>query len=129
MKGILAPHKDQNGYVYIRVLKWGKRFLPHALPDTGFGRLCAAMSSAFYRDDNPDQRIISSRRVEEAVETMDFLKRCHEESLSVQTWPVWGKTNWVVFPMGPTGSSTAGMETYPTLREAYYRYHAANDPR
>lgn len=118
MPRILAPHKEQDGWVYARVARceaWFARFLD--------------------LDYSPERRIISSRRVEEAVETMDYLKRCADEDLDVRCWGavfngekekllmndtgLW----WVVWKPSRKKAMPNGS---PTLREAYHRYKNAN---
>lgn len=133
MKPILAPHRIQDGWRYVRVPSSIVSPLgaPRESDEVVFAaRLSLTNSMATpglethlelsYRDDVPGSRIISSRRVEEAVETADFLKLCAEEGLTAQRshvlkqWLVWG------------GQHTAGHEygVGDTLREAYYRYKA-----
>jgi hypothetical protein len=117
MRRILAPHKEQDGWVYVRVSRAPQ-------PDD---------MHVSYNDTAPTRRIIPSRRVEEAVEIADYLKRCAEEGLAA----MYGGDVWVV------GVWCYGMPTYAegfylhksngggaigygdTLREAYHRYHAA----
>lgn len=80
-----------------------------------------------YMDNRPDARIISSRRVEEAVETADYLKRCAEEGLCVThefgEWSV----SMVIRTLGSRVVKVAAEGVGKTLREAYYRYHGAGD--
>jgi hypothetical protein len=82
----------------------------------------ARMMHVSYTDVSDGSRIISSRRVERAVETDDFLRLCAEEGLTVTyygdltTHPCLSR-KWFV---------EAGYQG-DTLREAYYRYHAAAD--
>lgn len=139
MSRILAPHKEQDGWVYVRVkmfdraLKWGSEvyqalFVPGGFPcPTCFAPSHnSRLGSFFYRDDFPNSRVISSRRVEEAVETADYLKRCAEENLSPTMWPGCNnQTRWVVVRQG---GSSLGKMTWPTLREAYHRYKAERQP-
>ena len=126
---ILAPHKEQDGWVYWRVkVTTGKNAAnaPTINPlwlvkkdtlecvkasDIGLG--------VGYSDDTPGSRIISSRRVEEAVETADFLKLLTSEGLYAAYWP---DARWMVADES-IGSGMFGT----TLREAYYRYKAAID--
>jgi len=79
-----------------------------------------------YEEWHPERRLITSRRVERAVETDDFLRLCAEEGLMVQVT----RGRWYVHPFYYTftyanelGEAGEGA----TLREAYYRYHAAAD--
>jgi len=118
---ILAPHHEQDGYAYYRLpnSNLSRRVFIRAMEIIGLGR---GMDEPWYPDDAPNQRIISSRRVEEAVETADFLKLCAEEGLAVTKFPLIRKADmrWRVEKY--TDTSTAGCGA--TLREAYYRYKA-----
>lgn len=98
MPRILAPHKEQDGWVYVRVARceaWFARFLD--------------------LDYSPERRIISSRRVEQDVETGDYLRLCDDEG----AWVVRKAGEWAVSGKGGYASGT-------TLREAYHRYKNAN---
>lgn len=134
MKRILAPHKEQNGWRYVRVPSSIVSPLgaPRESDEVVFAaRLSLTNSIATpglethlelsYRDDVRCHRIISSRRVEEAVETADFLKRCVEEGLSATRFPRHDDMCWRVDEYG--NIAVCGYGT--TLREAYYRYKAA----
>ena len=109
MKRIHAPHKEQNGWRYVRV---------------------PSVIARQYPDDLPGSRMRTSRRAEEDFETGDFLRLCAEEGLHVAWHPDDGpelthymkkwERGWCVFMVGQSDTSYA-----PTLREAYYRYHAA----
>ena len=101
MKRIHAPHKDQDGWRYVRV---------------------PSIIARQYPDDLPGSRMRTSRRAEADFETGDFLRLCAEERLCVT--------------VGHYGSSERNRFSVfsarldhpcfgPTLREAYYRYHAA----
>jgi hypothetical protein len=125
MKPILAPHKEQDGYIYCRFRVKGRMSgRPILMEDDD------AMYT--YDDDSGGTRIISSRRVEEAVETADYLKRCAEEGLwagmdCAGDWCV-AKSGTTVgyFMTGPIRvefASPLGVGT--TLREAYWRYKNA----
>ena len=135
MKKILAPHKEQDGWVYwrmrparpsnnaARVRNWAVvgmnpstnkwDVLPFDQNRVGLG----------YYDDRPGSRVISSRRVERAVETDDFLRLCAEEGLHVAWHPDDGpelthytrrwERGWCVFIPGRTSTGY-----HPTLREA-----------
>lgn len=131
MKPILAPHKEQDGWRYVRVPSSIVSPLgaPRESDEVVFAaRLSLTNSIATpgleahlelsYRDDVPCHRIISSRRVEEAVETADFLKLLTSEGLYASYWP---DGQWLVAASKSTGNRGSGT----TLREAYYRYHAA----
>jgi hypothetical protein len=122
---ILAPHKEQQGWRYVRVRWTGS-------PWTDDQPLQALVTSQWalnnarciaYNDSAAGSRIISSRRVEEAVEIYDYLKLCAEEGLTarffrpnVYGWD--GGYRWAVGTRFLSGD---------TLREAYHRYKAAND--
>lgn len=95
---ILAPHKEQDGWRYYR------------LP-----------SCFMYSDDEPDHRIISSRKVERAVENEEFLRLCLEEGLVAER----NSAGWMVSRESSIGQENVGLGD--TLREAYYRYKAANE--
>ena len=130
---ILAPHRVQDGWVYWRIKTTPAASAANAptinplwlvkkdtlecvkASDIGLG--------VGYSDDTPSSRIISSRRVEEAVETADFLKLCDEEGLIATKLPPLRKADsrWRVDEY--TGVSVSGYGR--TLREAYYRYKAA----
>ena len=124
---ILAPHKEQDGWVYVRVPRTylgeplpGMRAVPptedlptpmklYKFPGPG-------TYEVGYPDTDPGSRVISSRRVEEALETAAFLKLCAEEELYAAYWP---HSHWLVAALN-TGNRGSGT----TLREAYYRYKA-----
>ena len=111
---ILAPHKEQDGYAYYRLPNSNIRrsLFVRTMEVIGMMR---GMDEPWYPDDSPHQRIISSRRVEEAVETADFLKRCAEEGLVAS----WIRDYWLVYELAEPHQATGN-----TLREAYYRYKA-----
>ena len=136
MKPILAPHKEQNGWRYVRVPSSIVTPLgaPRESDEVVFAARLSLINSIAtpgpearlelsYRDDVPCHRIISSRRVEEAVETADFLKLCDEEGLVVMKFPPPLKAGmrWRVDKYGDTAVYAYGT----TLREAYYRCKAA----
>lgn len=126
MKRILAPHKEQDGWRYVRVPSSIVSPLgaPRESEEVFAARLSLTNSIAApglethlelsYRDDVPCHRIISSRRVEEAVETADFLRLCAEEGMSA----CYLRDHWLVYSAGP------GQASGTTLRTAYYRYKA-----
>jgi hypothetical protein len=140
VKQILAPHKEQDGFVYIRV--------PKAMANATFpaGAFASCRQHGFvlklyenalattrvgYDDAEPSQRIISSRRVEEAVETADYRRRCAEEGLGAYantdgSWTV-GRQ---VFENESLNAGRCAPLIFPrrwgrTLRGAYYRFRAA----
>ncbi len=151
MKRILAPHKEQDGWVYwrvrparpsnsdARVRNWTVVYredgantwksIPLTEDKTGLG----------YYDELPGSRIISSRRVERAVENDDYLRLCAEEGLSVYYFtkpsgyeyrangtPV-EYPNWIVAKWKDEFEYEATGDPAPTLREAYHRYKAVAD--
>ena len=158
-KKILAPHRVQDGWVYWRIKTTPAASAANAptinplwlvkkdtlecvkASDLGLG--------VGYSDDTPGSRIISSRRVEEAVETADFLKLCAEEGLSAMLqggyWFVannWSRggyrmghdheAHYVYFHKTQRDDGDGHSDDFipafaggRTLREAYYRYKAA----
>ena len=145
MKPILAPHKEQDGWRYWRVFTKPPRRgnMPDEpkgavglweLDEDGkraamvpFAALKASNMFIGYDEHKDGSRVISSRRVEEAVETADYLKRCADEGLTAQLgtahrpdmkcWYVGSPHNYL------TWSQDCGSGD--TLREAYHRYKAA----
>lgn len=137
MRKILAPHKEQDGWVYVRMMRVnepGETIEGFASNGSQYFRVLLEKSRKLLdiapADDIPESRIISSRRVEEAVETYDFLKLCAEEGLYVHHSPAnfqsfGNKGPWCV-------SSTAiwHKEKFAigeTLRSAYFRFNAAKE--
>ena len=151
MRKILAPHKGQDGWVYVRVrrcdpfgdgtvddmgnqqfeqpLRLRHRYADGSPAEPSVGWL----PGGGYYDGLPHSRIISSKRVEEDVETGDYLKRCAEDGLTairhdgqwaVGLWcaalPTWPEGFYMV---EANGGGVVGCA--PTLRGAYFRYHAA----
>ena len=128
LKKVLAPHNEQDEWVYWRVrATTGK----NAVNAPGVNPLwlvrkdtleCVKASDigigVGYADDTPGSRIISSRRVERAVEQDDFLKLCADEGLFVGIEP-WGEVKVQGVRDGYF------VHHGKTLREAYYRYHAS----
>jgi len=124
---ILAPHKEQDGYAYYRLPNNNipRSLFVRAMEVVGLMR---GMDEPWYPDDSPHQRIISSRRVEEAVETADFLKLCAEEGLDAihRSYGEWFVVEDVQDPGGILPNDISVPCGYgSTLREAYYRYKAA----
>lgn len=145
---ILAPHKSQEGWVYVRVKSCGRRTdfrwrtlfrtiiqaadihllkLPNGFPMVfaiGENDVVQPIENSLipYQDHVADSRVISSRRVEKAVETADFLKLCDDEGLDV----IRGRSApgaspaWYVYRMGQSEPWSRG----DTIREAYFRYRA-----
>jgi len=136
MRKILAPHKEQDGWVYVRVRKVGEPFRS----TTVMGRRVSAILFQTAWDvsmrvhciyhDTDRFRIISSRKTEEAVETWEYLKRCEDEGIQVTRWadeyrngkryPILESRRWTVNGDGRHGDFFNGA----TLREAYHRYKA-----
>ena len=141
MSRILAPHKQQSGWVYWRMfVKPAKEGNLTDAPKSAAGvwkftdggtmveQLDPAVMKAggifiAYRDSLPDARVISSRRVEEDVETGDYLKRCEERGWSAMRVGRGRSAMWYVAAslLAQKGDHRGGR----TLREAYYRYEAA----
>lgn len=140
MSRILKPHREQEGAVYVRALRvpWSAlvgtesvdELDPALQANTGPWYLLPRRSGrgvyVAYDDSLPACRTISSRRVEEAVETMDYLKRCEDEELVVMVDWCHSGGKWGVAPSLTFDSDT--MEWGYTLREAYHRYHQTHDP-
>jgi hypothetical protein len=124
---ILAPHRVQAGWVYWRLNVTTVKNAANAptinplwLVDKDTLACVKASDLGLgvgYADDTPGSRIISSRRVEEAVETADFLKLLTSEGLYASYWP---DGQWLVAASKLTGNPASGT----TLREAYYRHKA-----
>ena len=127
MKKILAPHKEQDGTVYLRVMRIPKpnavATMPRVYPEeeyvpgpdyfipTRSGRGIVVS----YGDSMKVSRTISSRRVEEAVEMADYLKLCADEGLRVTFFGDLVVPQWMV-------SGRGDYRMAATLREAYWRY-------
>lgn len=144
MSKILAPHKEQDGWVYLRVLRISQQVQDRAHNVYGDGPERGVPAYATFlhvsrkwfgiqpADDLPELRVISSRRVEEAVETADYLKRCAEEDLEVRFWSaVFETEDGSTDSISPTGvwwqvfrprDKKAQPNACYTLREAYWRY-------
>jgi len=128
---ILAPHKNQEGFVYIRVRRVVDRAATPPKWDGCFYRVPTRdklIGPVGYPDDARGSRIISSSKAELGAETLDYLQRCTEEGLHAihrpnSVNPGWGKwfEGWTVFVPGE-GFSGKDL-TYPTLKEAYTLYH------
>lgn len=126
---ILAPHTEQDGWVYVRVerkklrfpRRWEASISLYGIP--GFAAGDEGNSPEAYSDDRIGSRIISSRRAERAVETDDFLRLCAEEGLRVVRSG--HCLEWAVFDeFSQHPEIVIGSKT---LREAYYRYRAKVD--
>lgn len=101
----------------------GSILQPLGEPDTGEPRMFDAqllltgggpLIELAYNDGVPGSRVISSRRVEEAVETMDYMARCVSAGLTVTRTA----SGWTV---GESPDSHAWAAHGATLREAYWR--------
>lgn len=136
---ILAPHKEQDGWVYWRVRATTGKNAANAPTVNPLWLVrkdtleCVKASdigiAVGYLDLTPTSRIIASRRVERAVERDDFLKLCSEEGLTARYYHrADGDYGWLVGPHGApdTGwyDNTTPIKAGTTLREAYYRYKA-----
>lgn len=125
---VLAPHNEQDGWVYWRVRVTGAKNVANVPAVNPLWLVnqdtleCAKASDlglgVAYLDLTPTSRVISSRRVERAVERDDFLKLCAEEGLFVGIEPDGEVTLQGV-------SDNYFVHHGKTLREAYYRYHAS----
>ena len=107
----MKPHKDQAGYKYIRIKALGKT-------EDGWERVgrvvCAGKAITLdYNDNASGSRIISSERVERAVETDDFIRRLLSEGLDATVC----QSGWCV-------STWAEESSGPTIRAAYENYRA-----
>jgi len=142
---ILAPHKDQDGWVYWRTAS--KTAKPANMPDDPAGAIAlwqfhpdgkqarmmkpSAMKEGGlfigYDDRKEGSRVISSRRVEKDVETGDFLKKCAERDLRASYDPSTGSEEhqWTVESALLPDELVESVAYGPTLREAYFRYMAA----
>lgn len=114
MRRILKPHKEQDGYIYCRFKRKGWVW-DEAILDISDGLVST------YNDRLPNSRTISSRKVEEAVETWEYLQRCVEEGLEV----LYHHYSWYVQSEDYEGDAVLnpGSSQGDTLREAYGRHH------
>ena len=127
---ILAPHKEQDKYLYIRVPKWclgtifnGAPFSPLSIGEVFTDvEVMPRAEGCVYDDDFKGSRIISSRRVEQDVETGDFLRGCADEGLKVIFYANGGCD--VLAPRPGSTSWEVNRGSGATLREAYFRYKA-----
>jgi len=113
-KKVLRPHHDQDGWVYVRVLRC--RLVDYLGKFTSYFGGSECMFE--YQDDFRGSRIITSRRVEEAVEVNDYLKKCYNSEFFVSYY----ENRWCVSDYR-TGITTAS----DSLREAYHRLIAKNN--
>ena len=93
---VIAPRSDQDGWVYVRVSRelWDE----------------FECWKVAYKDSLPCSRTVSSLRVEEALETMEYLEKCYEAGYVVR---MTGSRSWTV--------SRCGWNAWgKTLKAAYY---------
>lgn len=109
----MKPHKKQDGFVYVRLSRDFARSPMRVVRET-LREICAAGGESwqFYSDNCSWQRIISSRRTEEAVELADYLKRCDENGFIVTRF---SRTHWTVQGILDNWK----VHTASTLRKAY----------
>ncbi len=142
---ILKPHHEQDGWVYVRVAS------AMVCPSDAHNRRsgvptgisCVLITPVHptgclgvrYTDEQPTQRVISSRKTEEAVETWEYLQRCADEGLAASrhdngVWMVLDNDQFQGHGFGElclthvTINMHAPHGIAPTLREAYWRYKA-----
>lgn len=145
MSRVLAPHKEQDRYAYIRVMRYGhdehgrQMFVWECEPYRDGGSYITGCRADTYHDGATDARTISSRRVEEAVEEADYRRKCAEEGLSVWCPFTNGRSFWMVYdgryntpagtyhPHAPVWGEYLPVRFAKTLRAAYHRYRAATD--
>ena len=138
MRAPLAPHAEQDGWRYVRVRDWRSLISPRRNPKyvfsfaqrvRGKGKCGEFTNFVSQYDDSFDgSRIISSRRVEEAVETADYLKRCAEAELNATYFNSYpnGRGKWCVFSASLDKWRVGDDHVWgDTLREAYWRYKNA----
>ena len=138
---ILAPHGQQDGWVYVRMPKSILSSEPtRTAPDDDPLDVIDVVDEdgdvylidIAYFDDRPGSRIISSRRAEQDVETGDFLRLCAQEVLDAVLRGSGASSEWYVVDNVQCGGIIPQDPDIPfgsgaTLREAYYRYHAEAD--
>ena len=102
-KKVLAPHREQNAYVYVRVKR---------LEDALYSNAAEAI---FYPDNMKTNRTIASRRVEAGVEVIDYLKLCRQHHYSIHFFP---------------DGDVAGVDTHhnyeigKSVREVYHKLNS-----
>ena len=125
----LAPHKEQDGHAYVRVesngvADNGKRiFFCEGMKgtDTFDGKTYPydeVWPEFIYNDDIPYQRIISSRKVEQAVETWEYLALCLERGWAAER----NSAGWMVSDENDPEQDPCAWGD--TLRQAYHRLDA-----
>jgi len=113
---VLRPIRDHEHCKYVRVIACGGTV---AFIGINHQRFDSALVHATYSDTVGDARIISARRVEEAVELATFLEICTEERLTVTHFAAEG-CGWMVtdtYRVPPRSGSAK------TLRGAYLNCH------
>jgi len=83
---VIAPRSDQDGWVYVRVSRelWDE----------------FECWKVAYKDSLPCSRTVSSLRVEEALETMEYLEKCYEAGyratgLEPGSWVAATRSGWL----------------------------------
>lgn len=115
---VLSDHvhprnKNQQGMVYIRIPDWWLDYTNGDMIER-ISSYCTSewcdetFDGPWYPDTEDSQRVISSQRVEDAVEIADFLARCKQRGWCVSY--VGTESWWFVTNFGAK-----------TLREAYFR--------
>lgn len=113
-----SRNKNQQGMVYIRVPDWWLSFTNGDMIER-ISSYCTSewcdetFDGPWYPDTEDSQRVISSQRVEDAVEIADFLARCKQRGWSVSYL---GTESWWFVTSLPAHYFGA-----KTLREAYFR--------
>lgn len=114
-KSPTPPYKQQDGYHYLRMQTAGKENGNQVYSAVSYDHGdFLEIDFLVYDDSAYGQRIISSRRVERAVEMDDYLQLCERENLRQGFFG--GK-----FYVENSDGSISAKGT--TLREAYHRYH------
>lgn len=128
----LAPHKEQDGWRYVRVPAdlVGVDDIPSTAVPLELGEDCGIVLANVwdevwvgYDDDHPDSRIISSRKAEESVETCEYLRLCLERGWVAER----NSAGWVVSAEG-ADADEGECAWGDTLRQAYHRFDGASKP-
>ncbi len=124
---IHKQHQQHDGYVYVRVTHGDEIFNNDACTDrTGILFTTPGRELVHpYFDGQPGSRIITSRRVEAAVEDADYRERCQAEGLDVRYWAegTMGQPEGSVAVDDPNDEQSA--QGGGSLREAYGRFKTA----
>jgi len=124
MKPILAPLEERDGWVYVRMRR-GRTYENGTIAGNfpmrdGYGGMPELMGGWFeYSDMHPACRVVTSRRVEDAVETADYLRRCADENLDTIR-----HGDGPMAPQWSVGAIGRGWADGRTPREAYWRYNS-----